>query len=200
MSDRSKRNLQRLDYNALNRRGVRTYLHEESYSQHRSSAEVDSSSDTDTFESVQSEALSVNEDTLNLDQDQSLEEETAVKELTLLVDAFSPMEESGVPVMNNMDDVLKPLFVKFNAVQADIVDQLEENVIDITLTMVEDVETCVKKVGKLRSELRRLYIEIESVYDDVTNGTREKLHVNYERIISEIKTYMNEARERNAKV
>ena len=75
MSDRSKRNLQRLDYNALNRRGVRTYLHEESYSQHRSSAEVDSSSDTDTFESVQSEALSVNEDTLNLDQDQSLEEE-----------------------------------------------------------------------------------------------------------------------------
>ena len=97
----------RLNYKKLHNKGERSNLHEDNYCQHRSSTTVDSSSDTDTFESVPSDIAS--DSNIDLNQDQDQDEEDDVEEITLLLDAFGSVEDcSSTSEVAIMESELKP--------------------------------------------------------------------------------------------
>ena len=65
---------------------------------------------------------------------------------------------------------------------------------------VEDVDSCVSKVEKLRSEYRSVYQEIECLFENDADARKLEFEVDYKIIISKIKSYIGEAKERRSKI
>ena len=128
------------------------------------------------------------------DLSQDPEEDKFVEELTLLLDSFGPVREDTTE-MTDVERELKPFQLRFSTLQADIIDHLDENAIDTSLTVVEDVDS---KVERLR-EYRRAYQEIESLFDDA-DDRKVEFENDYKIMISKMKGYIREAKDTRGKI
>ena len=185
-SQRLAENYKRLDLKVLNDTGEKIY---------RSSDVVSSSSGSDTdntFVSVCSTVLSSAGSFDSISKQGQAQTSSEVSQQTLLVDSFC------LPVQ--IEKMVKSSLLRLSNLRADIDDHLDENEINVSINVVEDIDKCVSKIERLRTKYRKVYQEVERLKTNDEDKEKDELAVNCESVLSRIKNYILEKEQRRSTI
>ena len=95
----------------------------------------------------------------------------------------------------------KSSLLRLSTLRADIDDHLDENEINGSINVVEDIDKCVSKIERLRTECRKVYQEDESLRsNDEDEEKKDELAANCESVLSRIKNFILEAKQRRSTI
>ena len=198
-SQRLSKKSQRIDYRVFNDTGEKKYKYDVNFGKYtRKPVEViNTTSDSDTDNTVESICNLPSVNTCStISNEYEDNQNLLIDEVTNLVSACHlPFYKDKM----DKEKEIKMLELKLLSLQADIDDHLEENIIDGSFNVVEDIDMCITKVEKLRTEYRKIGKEMESMV--VARGeTDDTYDLNYKSVLGRIKDYVLLAMDRRSTI
>ena len=212
-----------LDYKTLNNTGERVYRYDLNFYEYgnRSTDQIISDSDNSDSETTTSGSTfkSVAE-TPDCTVASISEGDVEVTPVPQAFDSIFNLGESSVEdnpflTINNhsgqnsfrMSAEAKALQRKLMNLEADIDDHIEENKIDNSITVVEDIDMYLMKVEGLRTEYRKAYHELLSLTPDDNDGSNEEdagmkaeFSSKFNIVITAVKNYVIGAKDRRSQI